>query len=109
MLAMARALVQQPRVLLVDELSMGLAPVLVEKLFDGLRHVASERDCTVVVVEQYVELALTVADTVTVLNRGRVVLSGSAEAIAADSDALERAYLGSDDDSDPASDDRQSA
>ena len=109
MLAMARALVQRPRVLLVDELSMGLAPVLVEKLFEGLRQVASERDCTVVVVEQYVELALAVADSVTVLNRGRVVLSGAADKIGADVDALERAYLGSDDDPDIVPDGRQTA
>jgi branched-chain amino acid transport system ATP-binding protein len=100
MLAMARALVQQPKVLLIDELSMGLAPIVVERLFDALRRVVSSHDCTVLVVEQYVELALNIADSVTVLNRGRVVLDGPTTEIVADVDALERAYLGSVDDTD---------
>ena len=82
MLAMARALIQRPKVLLVDELSMGLAPIIVERLFDAIRRVASDDGCAVVFVEQYVGLALKVADSVSVLNHGGVVLSGAARKIA---------------------------
>jgi branched-chain amino acid transport system ATP-binding protein len=95
MLAMARALIQQPKVLLVDELSMGLAPTIVERLFKAIREVAAETKCTVVVVEQFVGLALEVADAVSVLNHGCVVLSGPASEIAQHAEALEEAYLGS--------------
>ncbi len=94
MLAMARALLQRPKVLLVDELSMGLAPPVVERLFAAVRHIATERGCTVVFVEQYVSLALQVADFASVLNRGTIVLAGSATEVASQPDRLERAYLG---------------
>jgi branched-chain amino acid transport system ATP-binding protein len=95
MLAMARALIQRPKVLLVDELSMGLAPIIVERLFGAIRRVASDEGCAVVFVEQYVGLALKVADSVSVLNHGGVVMNGSAAEIAAQPEALEQAYLGS--------------
>ena len=95
MLAMARAMIQRPKVLLVDEMSMGLAPIMVERLFTAIRQVATDGECAVLFVEQYVRLALKVADSVSVLNRGCVVLSGSAAEIASQSDRLERAYLGS--------------
>ena len=62
MLAMARALVQQPKVLLVDEMSMGLAPRVVETLFATVRRIAAEHDAAIVLVEQHVSLALHVAD-----------------------------------------------
>ena len=64
------------------------------QLFDAIRHITSERDCSVVFVEQYVSLALEVADSVTILNRGSVVLSGLAKEIAAKPQLLEDAYLG---------------
>jgi branched-chain amino acid transport system ATP-binding protein len=95
MLAMARALLQRPKVLLVDELSMGLAPPVVERLFTAVRKIAAEHGCTVVFVEQYVSLALQVADFASVLNRGTIVLGGSAADVASQPDELERAYLGS--------------
>jgi branched-chain amino acid transport system ATP-binding protein len=95
MLAMARALIQRPKVLLVDELSMGLAPIIVERLFDAIRRVASDDGCAVVFVEQYVGLALKVADSVTVINHGEVILSGPARDIAEQPEVLEHAYLGS--------------
>ncbi len=101
MLAMARALVQRPKVLLVDELSMGLAPLTVERLFNAIRQVASETDCAVVFVEQYVGLALKVADDISVLNRGGIVLTGRSADIAAEPEVLEQAYLGA---QDPATD-----
>jgi len=94
MLAMARALIQRPKILLVDELSMGLAPLIVERLFEAIHQVAAESNCAVVLVEQYVGLALEVADSVSVLNQGRVVLSGTATEISAQSKLLEQAYLG---------------
>jgi branched-chain amino acid transport system ATP-binding protein len=94
MLAMARALIQRPKVLLVDELSMGLAPVIVERLFAAIRQIATEYESAVIFVEQYVDVALHVADFASVLNRGSVVLSGAAGELAAQSEQLEQAYLG---------------
>ncbi|HEY1739619.1 MAG TPA: ABC transporter ATP-binding protein [Acidimicrobiia bacterium] len=94
MLAMARALVQRPRVLLVDEMSMGLAPVIVEELLPVVRSVADETGSVVVLVEQHVHLALEVADEAMVLVHGEVQLHGDAAGIAADAAKLEGAYLG---------------
>ncbi len=96
MLAIARALVQQPRVLLIDEMSMGLAPVIVEGLLPVIRRVADESGAVVVLVEQHVGLALDVADDALVLVHGEVVLRGSAADIRADPARLEAAYLGGD-------------
>ncbi|CUU56937.1 branched-chain amino acid transport system ATP-binding protein [Parafrankia irregularis] len=94
MLVMARALVQQPRVLLIDELSMGLAPLIVEDLFKTVSAIAADHKCAVILVEQHVNLALEVADSAAVLNRGRIVLRGAAEELAASPELLEGAYLG---------------
>jgi branched-chain amino acid transport system ATP-binding protein len=94
MLTMARALIQQPKVLLVDELSMGLAPGLVQRLFTTMRRIATERECAVVFVEQYAHLALEFAERASILYRGRVALEGRASDIAAEPEQLERAYLG---------------
>ncbi|WP_405988171.1 ABC transporter ATP-binding protein [Streptomyces sp. NBC_00986] len=94
MLALGRAMIQDPRVLLVDELSMGLAPVIVEELLPVVRRIAEDRGTAVVLVEQHVRLALDVADRAVVLVHGETVLSGSAARLAADPDLLERAYLG---------------
>ena len=93
MLAMARALIQQPRVLLVDEMSMGLAPLVVETLFDTVRRIAADHGAAIVLVEQHVKLALDVADEAAVLNRGTIVLRGTADELRTDT-RLERAYLG---------------
>jgi branched-chain amino acid transport system ATP-binding protein len=89
-------LIQRPKVLLVDELSMGLAPTTVERLFGAIRQIAVEHACAVVFVEQYVGLALTVADRVSVLNHGGIVLHGSTADITAHPELLEEAYLGTD-------------
>jgi branched-chain amino acid transport system ATP-binding protein len=94
MLVMARALIQQPKVLLIDEMSMGLAPLIVESLFETVRKAADERGCAVVLVEQHVGLALEVADDAAVLNRGSIVLEGPARELAGDPDRLEHAYFG---------------
>jgi branched-chain amino acid transport system ATP-binding protein len=94
MLTVARALIQRPKVLLVDELSMGLAPALVQRLFTTMRRVATERECAVVFVEQYAHVALDFAESASILYRGRVALQGKASDIAAEPERLERAYLG---------------
>lgn len=94
MLAVARALVREPRALLIDEMSMGLAPVVVEQLLPVVRRVADETGAVVVLVEQYVQLALEVADDAMVLAHGEIVLAGDAKEIAADVEHLEAAYLG---------------
>jgi branched-chain amino acid transport system ATP-binding protein len=94
MLALARALVQDPKVLLIDELSMGLAPAVVETLMPVVRDVADETGAAIVLVEQHVQLALEVADDAVVLVHGSVGLSGSADALGKDASMLEAAYLG---------------
>ena len=95
MLAMARALIQEPRVLLIDEMSMGLAPMIVETLFATVKRIATDHGCAVLLVEQHVNLALHVADSATVLNRGSIVLRGPAADLLADAERLEGAYFGS--------------
>jgi branched-chain amino acid transport system ATP-binding protein len=95
MLAVARALVQKPKVLLVDEMSMGLAPMIVEHLLPIMRRIADDTGTVVVLVEQHVGLALEVADEAIVLVHGEVVLRGTAAELLHNPDALEDAYLGS--------------
>jgi branched-chain amino acid transport system ATP-binding protein len=94
MLAVARALVQRPKVLLVDEMSMGLAPVVVEALLPTVRQIADATGAVVVVVEQHVGLALEVADSALVMVHGKVALSSPARELASDPHRLEAAYLG---------------
>ena len=94
MLAIGRALMQDPKVLLVDELSMGLAPVIVEALLPVIRRVADDTGAACVIVEQHVMLALQIADTAIVLAHGDVALRGAAKDLAADESRIERAYLG---------------
>jgi branched-chain amino acid transport system ATP-binding protein len=94
MLAVARGMVQNPKVLLIDEMSMGLAPVIVEELLPVVRRIADESNAVVVIVEQHVRLALEVADRAIVLVHGDITLSGTASELAADPARLEAAYLG---------------
>jgi len=94
MLAMARALIQEPKVLLIDEMSMGLAPLIVEALFATVNQIAIDLGCAVLLVEQHIDLALQVADSVAVLSRGSIVLQGEANELLADVKRLEVAYLG---------------
>jgi branched-chain amino acid transport system ATP-binding protein len=93
MLAVARGLVQKPKALLIDEMSMGLAPVIVEELLPVVRRIADDTGAVVVLVEQHVRLALEVADSAIVVVHGAVTLRGSAAELAADPGALESAYL----------------
>jgi branched-chain amino acid transport system ATP-binding protein len=83
-------------VLLLDEMSMGLAPVIVESLLASLHKIASDSGVAIVLVEQHVTLALHAADRAIVLAHGEITLSGNAAALAADPSRLERAYLGAD-------------
>ena len=93
MLAVARALVQGPRVLLIDEMSMGLAPIVVNSLMPIVRTVADETGAAVILVEQHVHLALEVADDALVLVHGQVTMHGSADQLRSDPGRLEAAYL----------------
>lgn len=93
MLAIARALVQSPRLLLIDEMSMGLAPIAVESLMPVIRQVADEHGASVIMVEQHVHLALEVADEAMVMVHGSVVLSGPAKVLRDDTSAVESAYM----------------
>jgi branched-chain amino acid transport system ATP-binding protein len=92
MLAMGRALMSQPRLLLMDEPSMGLAPILVEKSFEVIQQV-HESGVAILVVEQNANMSLSVADRGYVLQTGRVVLADTAAALLAH-EGLRKAYLG---------------
>ena len=92
MLAIARGLMLRPRILLLDEPSMGLAPLLVEQIFDTIRDINRE-GTTVLLVEQNAAMALEVASRAYVLEQGAIALEGSAEALQAD-EAVRKAYLG---------------
>jgi branched-chain amino acid transport system ATP-binding protein len=94
MLAVARALARRPRLLLLDELSLGLAPVIVERLLPRVREYAQESGCGVLLVEQHVQLALEVADRGYVLSHGEVVLHRPVEELRADRQLLIASYLG---------------
>jgi branched-chain amino acid transport system ATP-binding protein len=94
MLAVARALSRRPRLLLLDELSLGLAPLIVERLLPVVRQYALDSGCAVLLVEQHVHLALEIADRGYVLSHGEIVLHNSAEALRADRNLLITSYLG---------------
>jgi branched-chain amino acid transport system ATP-binding protein len=93
MLSLARALGRDPKVLLADELSLGLAPIVVANLLDAVRNAADDRGVGVLLVEQHVRQALEVADRVYVMERGRIVLSGASSEVGGQVDKIEAAYL----------------
>jgi branched-chain amino acid transport system ATP-binding protein len=93
MLALARALTRgRPRLLLIDELSLGLAPLVVDRLLQVVRAQASS-GVGVLLVEQHIHKALTVADRIYVMRRGRIELTGPAASFADDVSAIQRSYL----------------
>jgi branched-chain amino acid transport system ATP-binding protein len=94
MLAVARALARHPKLLLLDELSLGLAPLIVEGLLPVVREYATETGCGVLLVEQHIQLALGVADRGYVLSHGEVVLQDRAEALRRNRDLLMASYFG---------------
>jgi branched-chain amino acid transport system ATP-binding protein len=93
MLAVARALMSRPRLLLLDEPSLGLAPLVIQGLFNRFSELNQEDGVTMFIVEQNANLALDIATRAYVLEAGRIVLSGSAAELRAN-DAVRRAYLG---------------
>ena len=92
MLALGLALSRQPSVILADELSLGLAPMLVDRLFEALRQ-AADAGAGVLLVEQYVHKALAIADRVYVMDRGRISMSGTAEELTPRVDEIQSSYL----------------
>ena len=93
MLAIGRALIAQPKLLLLDEPSLGLAPLIIEQIFSIISRLRSEFGMTVLLVEQNAFSALDIADIGVVLNLGKVVTTGSAKSIK-DDPKLAKAYLG---------------
>ena len=93
MLAIARALMLRPRLLLMDEPSFGLAPLVVQDIFRIMRRIREGQNVAILLVEQNAALALELADTAYLLETGRIVLAGSATAVR-NNDAVRSAYLG---------------
>ena len=93
MLAVSRALMLRPRLLLLDEPSFGLAPLIVREIFEIFKLINREQKVSILLVEQNASMALELADHAYLLETGTIVLSGTAEAIKSD-DSVRRAYLG---------------
>ncbi len=93
MLAMSRALMARPQLLLLDEPSMGLAPLIIKQIFEIIKKINRENNTTIFLVEQNANQALQIADRGYVLENGKITLSGSAESLMAN-EAIQKAYLG---------------
>ena len=94
MLALAGALLADPKVIMIDEMSLGLAPIIVEQLLPTVRRIADDRGMGVLLVEQHVAAALAVADRGYVLAHGQIVAEGPAAQLRHDAELLEASYLG---------------
>jgi branched-chain amino acid transport system ATP-binding protein len=94
MLAMGRALMSRPKILLMDEPSMGLAPLLVKEIFNIIKNINSE-GTTILLIEQNAKMALSIADRAYVIETGSIVMSGTGEELSK-SDEIKKAYLGGD-------------
>lgn len=93
MLSLGRALARDPKILIADELSLGLAPLIVRRLLDAVQAAAVERGVAVVLVEQHVHLALEISDRVYVMRRGEIAFTGTAQELTDDMGALDEAYF----------------
>ncbi|CUO82183.1 LIV-I protein F [Catenibacterium mitsuokai] len=93
MLAMGRALMSKPKLLLLDEPSMGLSPILVNEIFDIIKEVNEKENMTILLVEQNANKALSIADHAYVLETGNITVSGKAEDVA-NNPRVREAYLG---------------
>lgn len=93
MVAIGRGLMGNPSLLLIDELSLGLAPVIVDRIYEALQSIYRQQEITILIVEQDMELALSVASRVYVLENGRLVESGTSEELM-ENEAIREAYLG---------------
>jgi len=93
MLAMSRALMARPKLLLLDEPSMGLAPLVIKQIFEIIKQINKENNTTIFLVEQNANQALHIADRGYVMENGRITLSGQAEKLLANTD-IQKAYLG---------------
>ncbi len=94
MLAIARVLSRTPKLLMLDEMSLGLAPVIVDRLLPAVRSAAASQGTGVLLVEQHVHLALKIADRGYILSHGELAASGRAEQLSKDSALLAASYLG---------------
>jgi branched-chain amino acid transport system ATP-binding protein len=94
MLSLARAMCRRPRVLLLDELSFGLAPVICDRLFSGVRRFAEDHDIAVVVVEQHLHYAAMVSDRAIVMNQGQLALELPSAQLVSRASEIEQLYLG---------------
>ena len=92
MLAMGRALMSTPKLLLLDEPSMGLAPIFIQEIFDIIQDI-QKQGTTVLLIEQNAKMALSIASRGYVLETGKIVLSGTGQELL-ESDAVQKAYLG---------------
>lgn len=93
MLSIGKAIMAEPNILLLDDISMGLAPKVVEELYTSLRQLVDKLDKPVLVVEQIMEIALQFADYGHVVQQGRIVLSGNSKELLA-SDEVKSSYIG---------------
>ncbi len=94
MLSVGRALSGRPKALMIDEMSLGLAPVIVKRMFPVVRRIAEEIGAGVLVVEQHIDLALQAADRAYVLNHGEVSMEGEAKELLKDRHLLQASYMG---------------
>jgi len=94
MLTIAKALLGRPKVLMIDEMSLGLAPKIVQEMLPSIRDLAKQEGIGVVLVEQHIELALTIADRGSVLSHGELVLEGPAEQLRSNNELLVSSYFG---------------
>jgi len=93
MLAISRAIMSRPKLLLLDEPSLGLAPMLVDQIFETIKNINSQEECTILIVEQNAHIALSISHRAYILECGEIVLHGAADELK-ENDEVKRAYLG---------------